>query len=531
LVIAVILGYWVVMVYRLGGLWSALPEYSYGWSVPMLCLILFLDRWRTRPRMSAKGDSEIERSRHFGGQLLLFAAVVFVFTRLALEINPLWRMMAWGMAFATLGITYGSLRLIGGAAYARHFFFPVFFFLLAVPWHTRIEVPFIQMLTELNATMTVELLAFLKVAAVRMGSIILIEPGMVGVQEACSGIRSFQSTLMVALFLGELFRFSFWRRVMFVVAGAMLSFAFNIVRTSFLVWTCNREGLQAVDKFHDPAGWTILAASVTGLALIGWWLYRKQAKEALPQTGLSNSELPQGDFARAAVSLSPVVLILFCTLLITELGTRWWFRIHERPGQKSAVNWGTLFDTQGANLSPLKITREVQGTLGYDRGDGREWRGGGGERWQAFYFVWDEPKTLSRRVACMVGALGHDPALCFTRAGMQLRQTCGKKRYVANGVPLVFEEYEFADRNVPIFVFSCAWERNEPLSSANELRTEGVNFSKDGLRELFSRLARGKRGVTDEVRVFKLGVWGPRTIDEAEAAFQQQLNLLVHSKT
>jgi hypothetical protein len=41
------------------------------------------------------------------------------------------------------------------------------------------------------------------------------------------------------------------------------------------------------------------------------------------------------------------------------------------------------------------------------------------------------------------------------------------------------------------------------------------------------QLRRGERGVTDEVRVLKFGVWGPRTIGEAEAAFQQQLNQMI----
>lgn len=571
--VVLVLGCWAVTVHRLGGLWSALPEYSYGWSVPMLCVILFLDRWRTRPtEMLKSGEAEIlkdgqaETRKHgstetpkyrntgllsafsFQNFSVFLAALAFVLSRAALEVIPTWRFAAWTLALATISLTFMVLsrlrfRVSGfQGSSVSHFAFPVLFFLLAVPWPDRFEGPFIQALTELNAAMTVEVMAFLKVAAVRMGNIILIEPGMVGVQEACSGIRSFQSTLMVALFLGELFRFSFWRRVVFVIAGAMLSFGFNIVRTSFLVWTCNRDGLGAVDKFHDPAGWTILAASVAGLALIGWLLYRQQGRARHPVRAESG-ETPTADFrppTSAPRSLVPnpqpstfnlqlgvLCATLLATLIGTELGIRWWFGIHERPSRSAVVDFVTRFDAGGASSKPLKITREVQAMLDYDRGSGWEWQGGGAERWQAFYFVWDEPKTLAREIACNSAATGHQPELCFTRAGMQLRQMFGRRRYVANGVPLVFKVYEFADRNIPIYVFSCTWERNAQQSTSDEEQLRGGPSTAHGIRQAIHQFTRGERGITDEVRVLKFGVWGPRTIGEAEASFQQQLNLLV----
>ena len=544
-----VLGYWAVTVHRLGGLWSALPEYSYGWAVPMLCVILFLDRWRTRPSRISRFEAA-RRSRcsmRSAIVAILLVTFAFVLARAGLEVIPTWRFAAWMLAFTTIGLTLFLLRLLfrseAGSRWS-HFAFPVLFFLLAVPWPDRFEGPFIQALTELNAAFTVEVMAFLKVAAVRMGNIILIEPGMVGVQEACSGIRSFQSTLMVALFLGELFRFSFWRRVVFVITGAMLSFGFNIVRTSFLVWTCNREGLPAVDKFHDPAGWTILTASVVGLGLIGWWLYRGARAEAeiTAQRANAGSAESQKSEAREAEpspgkSVAPatgglwlLVVGLSLTLAVTELGIRWWFGIHERPARSNVVDFSTRFDAGGAALKPLKITREVQAMLDYDRGSGWEWQGGGAERWQAFYFVWDEPKSLAREIACSTAATGHQPELCFTRAGMQLRQIYGKRRYMAGGVPLVFKVYEFADRNIPIYVFSCTWERNAPQSTSEEEQFKDNPSTIHGFRQAFHQFVHGERGITDEVRVFKLGVWGPRTIGEAEASFQQQINFLVQPK-
>src|SRR5947207_13610431 len=44
-VLLTVAGYWLVVVYQLGAQWSAYPQYSYGWAVPVLCLGLLWRRW------------------------------------------------------------------------------------------------------------------------------------------------------------------------------------------------------------------------------------------------------------------------------------------------------------------------------------------------------------------------------------------------------------------------------------------------------------------------------------------------------
>ena len=52
------------------------------------------------------------------------------------------------------------------------------------------------------------------------GNLIRVSTGLVGVNEACSGIRSLQTSLMIGLLFGELKRLSVLRRVA-LVAGAV----------------------------------------------------------------------------------------------------------------------------------------------------------------------------------------------------------------------------------------------------------------------------------------------------------------------
>jgi len=88
--------------------------------------------------------------------------------------------------------------------WVRHFAFPVGFILVAVVWPWRIEKGLTQDLMQVVASLTVELLGWLDIPALQRGNLIELGTGTVGIDEACSGIRSFQATLMISLFLGEL---------------------------------------------------------------------------------------------------------------------------------------------------------------------------------------------------------------------------------------------------------------------------------------------------------------------------------------
>src|SRR5439155_1277417 len=68
------------------------------------------------------------------------------------------------------------------------------------------------------------------------GNLIRIPNGLVGVNEACSGVRSLQTSLMIGLLFGELKRLSIFRRVMLVFAAAAIAFFGNCARAFFLVW-------------------------------------------------------------------------------------------------------------------------------------------------------------------------------------------------------------------------------------------------------------------------------------------------------
>src|SRR4029450_11545930 len=87
----------------------------------------------------------------------------------------------------------------------------------------------------------------------------------IGIAEAVSGFPSLQATLMVSLFLGELYSFRISRRLILIVIGVLLAFFCNVVRTAILVWAGTTKGIQSIEAWHEPAGLTILMVCLFGL--------------------------------------------------------------------------------------------------------------------------------------------------------------------------------------------------------------------------------------------------------------------------
>src|SRR5262245_37394951 len=155
--------------------------------------------------------------------------------------------------------------------------------------------------------------------AFQRGSLIELSTGVVGINEACSGIRSFQATLMGALFMGELYLLSWPRRFGLILSGTVLAFFLNVMRTLFLTWHASDNGVEALKKWHDRAGLTVFLISFGLLWAIAWSL---RSRSNLP---LSDRR-PLGWDAKAARRFLMAIGCWFlCIIGFNEL----WYRVHE----------------------------------------------------------------------------------------------------------------------------------------------------------------------------------------------------------
>src|SRR5947199_7877745 len=153
---------------------------------------------------------------------------------------------------------------VGGKSWLRHFAFPIAFFFVAVPWVTPIEVPIIQDLMRVVAAVAAETVTLFGIPTPLEGNLIRVSSGLVGVNEACSGVRSLQTALMIGLLFGELKRLSILRRFVLVAGAIAIALTANFCRAVFLVWIAATENISEVSRWHGIAGYTILALVFVG---------------------------------------------------------------------------------------------------------------------------------------------------------------------------------------------------------------------------------------------------------------------------
>jgi exosortase len=330
---------WLPVVYTTGAQWTIFEQYHYGWAVPFMCLFFAWERAQRGKAESGKLKSEDRRQGTEGENQraddlppsavsrpasalrppssalwFLISAFCFLFwlSRFLLEANPTWRAPAWGLVIAAAGITLALLYVAGGQTWLRRFLFPVAFFFVAVPWPTPLEDLVTQNLMRLNVAIVIELLNLFNIPALAHGNVIELSRGVVGVEEACSGIRSMQASLMIALFFGEFFRLRVLRRVGLVFGGIVFAMFFNVCRTYFLAWICSRYGNDAVDTWHDRAGFFVLLCFIATRLLALWLARTKHAPRSMPTSDFRppTSDLrppPSGPSSSGPLSSGPVV--------------------------------------------------------------------------------------------------------------------------------------------------------------------------------------------------------------------------------
>jgi exosortase len=286
--------------------------------------------------------------------------------------NPDWRPLNWLHAAAVATLTLLYIWDTGGKPWLRHFAFPIAFFFVAVPWVTPIEEPIIQGLMRVVAAVAAETVTLFGIPAQLEGNLIRVTNGLVGVNEACSGVRSLQTSLMIGLLLGELKRLSTLRRVALIAGAIAIAFVGNCARTFFLVWIAATKNIAAIDPWHDVAGYSIVAAVFVGSLLLAILLSRKKA-EARNQKSEVRSQNPEVRGQPSSFIL-PTSYFLFalCWILAVELGAHLWYRAHER-NLVATIRWVVQWPETAPNFREIKMNQDERRMLRFDQGHAASW--------------------------------------------------------------------------------------------------------------------------------------------------------------
>ena len=496
LAVAILLVVWGSMLFKLCTDWSTNSQYEFGYFVPLFIVYLLIRRWPSRPE--ASHGLSLGAATCIGSLLLLFLLPI----RIVQEANPDWRPLNWVHAATVVALSLIPIALVGGWNWIRHFGFPFVLIFLALPWPLATEQAVIQTLTGAVTNVTVELLNLMGFPALKRGNVIELAAGSVGVADACSGIRSLAGTLMASVFFGEFYRLAATNRLILVASGGILAFALNLCRTLFLSWRAATGGVHSIEKWHDPAGFTIFLMSFASLWIISTLLGSPEVIQA--------AVVPRIDLRRR-ITPHTLVWVLVWVLGIQAVSEIWFQR---REGRSPlAAAWEIRWPNASSAFRFAEVSEEARSILRYTSGKSAIFDWADGSLWHLSFFRWGAGRS-SAQLATM-----HRPEICLPAVGYKFVSRAEPIDISIAGVVLPFTGSIFDCDGGRVYVYRCLWE---------DRRVTGIARGRDFDMSIHGRIASawyGRRNLGQ--RLLQVAIVGVGGEQEARVGLDQRLRDLI----
>jgi exosortase/archaeosortase family protein len=280
-----------------------------------------------------------------------------------------------------------------------------------VPWPPRFEQPITAGLMNAVAAATTALLHVCGILAQTTGGAITLRNGIVGITEACSGIRSLQSGIMFGLAMGEWFLLRPSKRIVLLFVAIGLALGTNLIRTFVLSLQAEWHGVAAVENIHDLTGNLVVTAMVIAIWICGRLLRGRtivtapfEFKKISEQWRILTGALP-ASFLRAATGLliAGIAGIAGAQIVSNRI---------EAGDRTQTSPFFSLRDDGSISRTRIELPRDVWNELHPSSGEAirvRDERLGYAE---SYHFFW-KPSPWNRFV------LVHRPDICMPGVGWE----------------------------------------------------------------------------------------------------------------
>lgn len=446
-------GLWIWAIWACAEHWEGNPNYSYGWAVPVLALFFAIRRYLLVPKNEPSGGGFSAPPVTWYAGAAGLAVLIFL---LEYGREEMWhqQFVLWSICLLAVATSILVAWRYGGLALAKAEAFPAAFFLTAVPWPPRFEQPITAGLMRWVAAVTTEILHWLGIEAQSAGGAIALRTGLVGITEACSGIRSLQAGVMFGLAMGEWFLLRPARRVVLLVAAIVLALLTNLGRTLALALQAEKHGAESIDKVHDLIGNITITSLVLAIWVLGKILSDKNPL-ALPEGWLDRL----GDLRRKIFSpVSAPFTALVAALLLGVFSAHFVYARRATQDQTQTRAYFSARTDAGSNnrLAPVprEVWNELRPTSGeYIRHENADLPGGGGD---CFHFFW-KPSAWNRF------ALVHRPDICMPGIGWSANGPAETVETELNGQAVRFYAFRFRRGKTHALELWGAWRNGEPV--------------------------------------------------------------------
>jgi exosortase len=281
--------------------WKLRDEYAFGFIVPLFVAFIVYDRWPIlAASLSGQSSTEGDARPAAGGGARFLAAGLQVVAFLMIAgglvsflAGMFYRAMEGQNLLTSNALAFGYANIVLGGAYvylekrsndepiplrerwhlAMLFLFPALIWMLSVPMFNALHKMVSTFLMNKVSVVVFHSFDLLGYAVVREGSVLRLPLGDVGVEDACSGIRSLTACLFAGSFLGAAYFKQLWKKIFLVGTAMLFAFINNIFRSVFLTAWAYAHGPDGLNdhvvlfgldmgNVHDFTGWVVLGLTV-----------------------------------------------------------------------------------------------------------------------------------------------------------------------------------------------------------------------------------------------------------------------------
>ena len=395
--------------------------------------------------------------------------------------------------------------------------------ILGIPWPTFVEnaisFPLMQVVTQWS----VGLIHLLGYPATAAGTTITLPNCTVGVEEACSGLRSLQTALMVGAAAGELARLRTSARLALLLVAFVMALAGNQVRVLMLVLAGISGGNAAVSQIHDAAGYVVLAILLGGVGVAAWAMgkvrgglnaeRRMQKAEGRDEIEEGRRENRKGEGGRFKIGdlrkgvAGWAVLGVACVAVVMAHGWFWW-HASMAPAPKAAM----LAPAESGDFqTDENVPQEILGVLGPDEYRYiRGLRDGVPGKVAGYHFYWRPRKGNANQ-------LYHRPDRCMPGAGWRIEGKVERQSIRLGDRDFVFNVFPFRGPGGPVLMLWGSFLNGEPVE---------IEFNNDvylNTANLAQFIRTGTRTYSYEVAALIMPYEGARPGPEQIEAFANRI--------
>lgn len=234
--------------------WSSDDNYSHGFFVIPLALYFAWERRRALAAAPVTGGA--------GGLVLLLAGLaVLVAGRLGAEL--------FLTRISLIGVLAGTVWFVWGRRHARILAFPTLFLLLMIPLPSIVFNQLAFPLQLLASRVGESAIVAAGIPVLREGNVLHLPARTLEVAEACSGIRSLVSLIMLAVVLGYFAEPRPAGRVALALAALPIAILANAARVAGTGYAAEWLGPRAAEGFfHSFSGWLMFVVAFAGLLVV-----------------------------------------------------------------------------------------------------------------------------------------------------------------------------------------------------------------------------------------------------------------------